>query len=154
MALSLLATGAGTAASSGVSYTLDSIAYKTFTASEEGLHTATLKTLKRMDIQVKEREQTEAGSKIVAEAADRIIEIEVDRLSPNTSRMRVNANQGWLFKDRATAMEILIQTERTLKDDPTLARRTSRPTIPARAPASKKVPPPQQTGRDSISSAS
>ncbi len=155
MALSLLATGAGTAASSGVSYTLDSIAYKTFTASEEGLRTGTLKTLKRMDIQVKETEQTETGSKIVAEAADRTIEIELDRLTTKTSRMRVNAKQGWLFKDRATAMEIIIQTERTLDDEPMLARMASRPAAaPARAPTRKKAPPPpQQTGRDSISAA-
>lgn len=149
-------TGVGTAASSGVSYTLDSIAYKTFSASEEGLRTATLRTLKRMDIQVKETEPTEAGSKIVAEAADRTIEIELDRLTTKTARMRVNAKQGWFFKDRATAAEIILQTERTLDDDPALARRLTRPAaVPAPAPTTKKVPPrPQPTGRDSVSSAS
>jgi len=151
--LAVLSIGAGTAASSGVSYTLDSIAYKTFAASEEGLRAATLKTLKRMDIKVTENERTETGTQIVAEASDRTVEIELDRLTTKTSRMRVNVSQGWLFKDRATATEIILQTERTLEDDPVLARRATRPaTSPALPVAGKKaVPPSQQTGRESSS---
>ena len=120
--LTLFGVGAGT----GVSYTLDSVAYKTFTASEEGLQAATLKTLKRMDIQVKENQPTESGRKIVARAGDREIEIDLDRLTTKTSRMRVNAKQGMFFKDRATAAEIIIQTERTLDDEPVLARDTKK----------------------------
>ena len=50
MALTLMGVGAGISGSTGVSYTLDRIAYKTFTAPEEGLRTATLKALKRMDM--------------------------------------------------------------------------------------------------------
>ena len=146
-ALTLLSAGAGTAASSGISYTLDSIAYKTFTASEEGLRTATLRTLKRMEIKVKGTERTEAGSKILAEASDRTIAIELDRLSGRTSRMRVDAKQGWFFKDRATAMEIILQTEQTLEDEPALARRAT-PAAVVRPPAvagRKVAPVPQQT---------
>ncbi|MBI4638485.1 MAG: hypothetical protein HY727_19265 [Candidatus Rokubacteria bacterium] len=54
----------------------------------------------------------------MALAADRTIEIELDRLTAQTSRMRVNAKQGWFFKDRATAGEIIVQTERTLEEAP------------------------------------
>ena len=133
--LTLLGVGAGVSAGTGVSYTLDSIAYKTFTASEEGLRAATLKTLKRMDIQVKENEATETGRKIVAQAGDRDIDIEVDRLTAKTSRMRVNVKQGWFFKDRATAAEIITQTERTLDDEPVMAREATPPTG---VPATKK----------------
>ena len=133
--LTLLGVGAGVSAGTGVSYTLDSIAYKTFTGPEEGLRAATLKTLKRMDIEVEENQPTESGRKIVAVAGDRAIEIELDRLTSQTTRMRVNVKQGWFFKDRATATEIIIQTERTLDDVPVLARgRTS----PTGAPATKK----------------
>jgi hypothetical protein len=124
--LTLFGVGAGVTAGTGVSYTLDSIAYKTFTASEERLRDATLKTLKRMDITVKENQPTDSGRKIVARAADREIEIELDRLTTKTSRMRVNAKQGIFFKDRATAAEIIIQTERTLDDEPVLARDTKK----------------------------
>ena len=104
-----------------------------------------------MDIDVKETERTEGGSKIVAEASDRTIEIELDRLSTKTSRMRVSASQGWLFKDRATATEIILQTERTLKDEPMLARRaTPRAAAAAPAGAGRKVAPlPEQMRRES-----
>ena len=124
--LTLFGVGAGVSAGTGVSYTLDSIAYKTFTVSEEGLRAASLKTLNRMDIKVKESQPTQSGRKILAQAGDREIEIELDRLTTKTSRMRVNAKQGWFFKDRATATEIIVQTERTLDDEPVLARDTKK----------------------------
>jgi len=135
IALTLLGVGAGISGGTGVSYTLDSIAYKTFTVSEEGLRAATLKTLKRMDMQVKEDQPAEVGRKIVAQAGDREVEIELDRLTAKTSRMRVNVKQGWFFKDRATAAEIIIQTERTLDDEPVMAREA---TPPKGTPATKK----------------
>ena len=134
--LTLFGVGAGVGTGTGVSYTLDSIAYKTFTVSEDGLRAATLKSLKRMEIEVKENQATESGRKIVAQAGDREIEIELDRLTAKTSRMRVNAKQGMFFKDRATATEIIVQTERTLDDEPVLARETTPPAKPA--PAAKK----------------
>src|SRR5574337_2039522 len=130
--LTLFGVGAGVSTGTGVSYTLDSIAYKTFTASEDQLRAATLKTLKRMDIGVKENQPTDSGRNIVAQAGDRAIEIELDRLTARTTRMRVNAKQGVFFKDRATAAEIIIQTERTLDDEPILAREVT-PTAPAPA---------------------
>ncbi len=135
LGLTLFGVGAGVSAATGVSYTLDSVAYKTFTAPEEGLRAATLKTLKRMDIEVEENQPTESGRKIVAVAADRAIEIELDRLTSRTTRMRVNVKHGWFFKDRATATEIIIQTERTLDDEPVLARGGTSPTG---APATKQ----------------
>ncbi len=52
--LTLLGVGAGGSAGAGTSSTLDSIAYKTFTASAEELQPATLKTLTRMDMLVHE----------------------------------------------------------------------------------------------------
>jgi len=116
----------GVGASTGSSYIMDSIYHKTFAASEEGLRAATLKTLKRMDITVTEEEATESGRTIVASAGDRTIEIELDRLTTRTSRMRVVAKRPWFFRDRATAEEIIIQIESTLRDEPMLARKTSR----------------------------
>lgn len=120
--LTLFGVGAGVSTGTGVSYTLDSIAYKTFTAPVEDLQSATLKSLKRMDIAVKENKPGESGRRIVAMAGDRAIEIELDRLTARTSRMQVVAKQGWLLRDRATATEIIIQTEQTLDDQQPVAR--------------------------------
>jgi len=121
--LTLFGAGAGVSGGSGVSYTLDSIAYKTFTAPVEDLQGATLKTLKRMDITIKGNKASESGRIIVAVAGDRTIEIELDRLTTKVSRMRVNAKQGWLLRDRATATEIIVQTAQTLEDHPPRANK-------------------------------
>ena len=131
LALTVFGSGAGIGASTSSNYLLDSIVYKTFTVPEQGLRKVTLLTLKRMAIQVKENQATEAGTKIVAQAGDRTIEVELDRLTAKTTRMRVIVKQGWFFRDRATATEIIVQTERTLDDQPTLAR-AEMPTTTAR----------------------
>ncbi len=124
--LTLFGVGAGVSTGTGVSYTLDSIAYKTFTAPVEDLQSATLKSLKRMDITVKESKPGESGRKIMAVAGDRTIEIELDRLTARTSRMQVVAKQGWFFRDRATATEIIIQTDQTLGDQTSQVRGAAR----------------------------
>jgi len=128
----LLGVGPGIRGGTGISYIL---VYQTFTTPVDTLQGATLKTLGRMDIAVKETQPTGSGRTIVAVAGDRTIVIELDRLTAQTSRMRVSARQGWFFRDRATAAEIIIQTAQTLDDKLRLAR-GSKPTT-AR-PASKK----------------
>ncbi len=120
--LAMLSAGVATGAGQGVSYTLDSIVYKTFTIPVDRLESATLSTLKRMDIEVKEKEKTDSGTKISAKAGDRDIDIELDRLTTQTARMRVNASLNWIFKDRATAVEIISQTAQTLDDQARLAQ--------------------------------
>jgi hypothetical protein len=120
--LTLFGVGAGVAGGASVSYTLDSIAYETFTASEEELRAATLEALGKMDMQVKHDVATESGRQIAAQAGDRTVEIELDRITARTSRMRVVGKQGWFFRDRATAGEIIVQTEQTLENEPLLSK--------------------------------
>jgi hypothetical protein len=115
--LTLFGVGAGVSSATGVNYTLDSIAYKTFAASEAELRAATLRTLKRMAMDVTENGATETGRQIIAVAGDRTVDIELDRITSKTSRMRVNVKQGWFFRDRATAGEIIVQTEKTLDNE-------------------------------------
>lgn len=131
--LTLFGVGAGVTAGTGVAYSLDSVAYKTFTTPVENLERATLTALRRMAIEVKENQSTEGGRKIVAVAGDRSIDIELDRLTAKTSRMRVNAKQGWFFKDRATATEIIVQTDQTLEEGPEPAR-AAKPAALTQAP--------------------
>jgi hypothetical protein len=88
-----------------------------------------------MDMKVEEDQATPSGRMIVAVAGDRTIGIELDRLTTRTSRMRVVAKRGWFFRDRATAEEIIIQTEQTLDNEPLLARKAS----PLVAAAPKRV---------------
>ena len=120
--VALFGVGAGVSTGTGVSYTLDSIAYKTFTASERDLRAATLHSLKRMAIDVKEIQTTGAGTEIIAIAGDRTVDIELDRITARTSRMRVNVKKQWVLRDRATATEIILQTDRALESGSALAR--------------------------------
>lgn len=120
--LTLFGVGAGIGGGTGVSYTLDSIAYKTFAASETQLRAATLQTFKRMAIDVTETQKTESGTDIMAAAGDRTVEVEIDRITPKTSRMRVVVKKGWFLRDRATAGEIIVQTADTLDSRSALAR--------------------------------
>lgn len=106
-------TALGVGASAGVSHTLSGITYRTFAEPLPKVKTASLKALNRMQIKVAGSSKIENGEAIKAKAADRDIDIELEALSPSTTRMRVTASQG-LLKDSATATEIIMQTERFL----------------------------------------
>lgn len=122
--LTLFGVGAGVAAGTGTQYTLDSIAYRTFTASLDDMRRGTLACFERMDIAVQSDAATAEGRTLVGQAGDRSIHIELERLTSQTTRMRVTAKQGWFFRDRATAGEIIAQTERSLDEMPVVTQKT------------------------------
>src|SRR5262245_19773066 len=103
--LTLFGVGAGVATGTSVSYTLDGFAYRTFTASLPQVESATRTALHRMGIKIGATAKTEQGKAIAARANDREIEIELEIVSSNTTRIRTVAKQGVFFKDRATATE-------------------------------------------------
>lgn len=121
---------AGTGAGAGVGHALDSITYKTFSVPLSGLSRATLMTLDRLDMPVMEVENTDKGQTITAQAGDRSVDIELDHLTTTASRMRVVVKKNILIRDRATATEIILQTDRTLSDHPHLARGDVKPAQP------------------------
>jgi len=112
--MTLFGVGAGVATGTSVSYTLDGIAYRTFTASLPQVEGATRTALRRMGIRIEAIAKTEQGKALKATTSDREIEIELEIVSAKTTRMRTVAKQGIFFKDRATATEIIIQTEKIL----------------------------------------
>jgi hypothetical protein len=112
--MTLFGVGAGVATGTSVSYTLDGIAYRTFTAPISQVEGATRTALDRMGIKIEGTAKTEQGKAIKAVSNDRQIEIELEMVSPKTTRIRTVARQGMFFKDRATATEIIMQTERVL----------------------------------------
>jgi hypothetical protein len=112
--LTLFGVGAGVATGTSVSYTLDGIAYRTFTAPLPQVESATRTALDQMGIKVEATTDTDQGKAITALGNDRQIEIELEMVSAKTTRIRTVAKQGAFFKDRATATEIIIQTEKVL----------------------------------------
>ena len=109
--VSLTMLGVGTA--TGVQHTLGGITYRTFTAPLPRVRAAAISGLNQMGIKVAGREKTNGGEVLKAAAADRQIDIELDAITANTTRMRAAVRNG-LFMDAATATEIILQTERAL----------------------------------------
>jgi len=112
--LSLLSVGAGVTTGTSVAYTLDGIAYRTFTAPLPQVEKATRTALNNMGIKIEATSPIDTGKAIKAICNDRDIEIELEMVSLKTTRIRTVAKQGIFFKDRATATEIIIQTEKVL----------------------------------------
>lgn len=109
--ISLTAMGVGAAA--GVQHTLTGIAYRTFSVPLPKVRSAVMTTFDRMGITLGAKEKIENGERFTARASDRDIEVELEAITPKTTRMRSTARTG-LFRDAATATEIILQTERVL----------------------------------------
>ena len=106
-------TAAGVGMATGVSHTLGGMVYKTFTTPQAQVKRATMGALSRMQIQVVESKRSGSTEMIKARAADREIEIELEALTPNTTRMLVTAKKdSGILRDGATATEIILQTEK------------------------------------------
>lgn len=110
--LSLAVLGIG--GSAAVNHKVSGTPTRTFTASLPRVRTASMGALKRMGMQAGGTKTIENGEIIVARAGKREIEVELESLTPQTTRMRVVARDGSFFYDGATASEIIVQTEKGL----------------------------------------
>ncbi len=111
VAVGLTALGVGMA--TGVSHTLSGMVYKTFTTPQAQVKRATLGALGRMQIKVVSSKRDGTTDVIKAKASDRDIDIELEALTPNTTRMTVTAKKdGGILRDGATATEVILQTEK------------------------------------------
>lgn len=110
----LSVTLAGVGASLGLSHQMDGLAAKTFTAPLSKTKKASLAALRHMGIKVDSVEKTEKGEVIKARTTDRNIEVELDALTSNMTRMRAVARKDTLLVDGATAEEIIAQTAKAL----------------------------------------
>jgi hypothetical protein len=111
VAIALTAVGVGMA--TGVSHTLGGIVYKTFAAPQPKVRRSTVAALGRMQIRIVESSREGTTETIKARAADRDIEVEIEALTPNTTRLTVTAiKDGGIIRDAATATEIILQTEK------------------------------------------
>ena len=106
-------TAMGVGMSTGVAHTLGGIVYKTFTVPQGNVEKATYGALSRMQIKVTQSRRDGSTKFIRARAGDREVEVELEALTPNTTRMMVTARKdSGLLRDGATATEIILQTEK------------------------------------------
>src|SRR5688500_19119281 len=99
LSLTLLGVGAGVTAGTAVSYTMDGIAYRTFTAPLPQAERATLTALNDMGLAIESTEKRDEGKMIKAKGADRQIESELQAVSSKTTRIRTIAKEGICSKD-------------------------------------------------------
>jgi hypothetical protein len=124
VALGSQGCAAGVTAGQSVNYTLDGIAYRTFSAPVDQMQRATLTTFKRMDLTLKSDLATDDGCReLIAASGDRTVLVELERITARITRMRITAKHGWVWRDRATAGELIVQTERTLDNTPAVTQR-------------------------------
>jgi len=109
-------TAAGVGGSAAITHTMNGITYRTFTSPQAKVRLATLRALNRMQIKlVSDGLKDKTNIRLVtAKSNERKIEIQLEPISPNTTRMRVTAKGTGLFYDASTAEEIIQQTKLSL----------------------------------------
>lgn len=110
----LAITALGVGSSTAVSHTLGGITYRTFSAPMTRVKTASIQALNGMGMKLARLDRDQGTEIVKATARDREIEIQLEPLATNATRMRVVARNGGLFYDSATAIEIILQTEKIL----------------------------------------
>lgn len=111
-AIAISALGGGTAA--GVSYTMSGTVSRTFTAPLHNVRVAVLAALQNMQIDARPIGKAGDENEISAKSINRSIDIELEEISPNVTRMSVSAKSGFFYSDSATGAEILLQTGRQI----------------------------------------
>lgn len=113
---SVAITAGGIIAGAGVNHTLSGTAYKTFTAPLKQVQIATIQSLELMHIDLTDMNETNEGWKITGSTDKREIDVQLEVISSNASRMRVVViKRDALTRDSSTAAEIIIQTANKLE---------------------------------------
>ena len=108
-------TLAGLGAGVGMNHYTNNVTSRTFTEPLADVRQAVHEALKRMAIPVEGTAETGAATMISAKAGSREIEIELEPITANTTRMQsIARREGSLFLDSATGAEIIAQTEKIL----------------------------------------
>ena len=99
----------------GVNYTFTNNAYKTISSPVVDVEAALNKALQKMNIKKTEREVEVDKVSVTAVTGNLDIYIDLEKITPTVTNIEVNAKKGLFFKDKATATEIIVQTEKNLE---------------------------------------
>jgi hypothetical protein len=102
----------GSGASMASEYILRSNASKTISHEFNRTKKALLVALRKMEIFVEEAQEIEDGEQIVAKADQLEIKIELKEITSKVTRITVVAGKNILHRDKATAQEIVYQTNK------------------------------------------
>jgi hypothetical protein len=102
---------AGTGAYVAAEYALTGAVRKTMCYDFQCTKEALLVALCRMGITAERAEEIEKGEEIVASAPELEIRIELEAVTAKATRVSVSAGKSFLDRDKATAQEIVSQTQ-------------------------------------------
>jgi len=150
---SVFSSGAGAAVKSGTEYARGGVVYRTFSLPPDELRVAVGDTLARMEIAVVRDELHGDERRIDARAHDREIDLRLQPVTRTVTRLRLFVSEGQFGRDRATASEIVAQTERTVDErtaiqDARVAAALCHPRDVRRAEIRRASPPPRCPGWD------
>lgn len=103
-------TGAGL----GVSYTFTNVAYRSFNSPLDQVHMATRSAFQKMDIKIIDDSDSQGQRTIRAATAKLDISINLEKITPKTTQIKVDARRNVVLKDKATAVEIIHQVSETM----------------------------------------
>ena len=112
VAVSALGT-LGSGVARGADYLSSDPVSRTVCYNYDRVKKALLVTLCKMVIDVEKVQQGEDGEKIYATAEDLEILIELKKITPIVTRIRIKAGEGIIKRDKATANEIVRRTAET-----------------------------------------
>ncbi len=107
---------AGSGAAVTAEYILSGSVAKTVCFEYGRTKRALLVALSRMEIVADRAIEVEGGEEILAKANQMEIKVELKEITPCVTRISVRAGNGFLRWDRATAQEILAQTNKIAED--------------------------------------
>ena len=112
LAVPAAAVGSGAA---GVNYSFTNVAYKTISYPAADVEASLNEALKKMDIKKMERTEEEGRISFTVVTAKLDIYIDLEKVTRTVTSIEVNAKKGFFLKDKATATEIIVQTEKNLE---------------------------------------
>jgi hypothetical protein len=101
-------------ASGGVAYSVTNIAYKTIPCPIDQVDFANRLALMKMGIKYVEVIKTENRARIFAETSELKIYIDLNKITPKSTKITVDAKKNFFVKDKSTADAIIDETEAML----------------------------------------
>jgi hypothetical protein len=120
----LLEAGGGALVKTGTEYTASGLAIRTFAIPAGDVRAATLTTFARTQIAVVDDDVSKKGIiTLTGKAPLRKVRARLTPLTPTLTQVELRVKRNFLASDKATASELLAETERTLAENAVFAAR-------------------------------
>ena len=118
-----LSGGASSLAKAGTEFTMSGGAARTFSSPLKDVYEAVHETFQRLEITVTEESFDGGEVEIHGVAIDRTFAVKLEPITPTLTQMKLTVRAHAIGKDRATAAELISQTEQVLRLAPAASAR-------------------------------